>query len=109
LLHVLFLSLFSLIFLFFLFQNGQSICKVNLLIKFPKPLSLLEYEMLALFKHTSFLNDGYNQCFLFCKKKKYSHSLTNRKGSTSHFVAAGKAENARHLHIKDLKKFLLVL
>jgi hypothetical protein len=32
--------------------------------------------------------------------KKYSHSLTNRKGATSHFVAAGKAGNALCLHIR---------
>jgi hypothetical protein len=27
-----------------------------------------------------------------------------RKGATSHFVTAGKAENALCIHIKDLKK-----
>jgi hypothetical protein len=53
LLHILFLSLFSLIFLFFIFLNRQSICKVTLLIKFLKPFSLLQYEMLVLLQHRS--------------------------------------------------------
>jgi hypothetical protein len=34
--------------------------------------------------------------------------LTNRKGATSHFVTAGKAENAPYLHIKGLNKPLLI-
>jgi hypothetical protein len=51
-----------------------------------------------------FLNGDYNQFFF-----KYSHIFTTRKGATSHFVTAGKAENALCLHIKDLKKFLLML
>jgi hypothetical protein len=47
--HVLFLTLYSLIFIFFMFLNRQSICKVNLLIKFLKHFGLWEYKVLVLF------------------------------------------------------------